>query len=221
MIGKMIALDWRSIKVYQIRGLFLPVAIFIFGYFLPLLVIPMSVFMFMSFSINPFAVEEKGDLNHLYLTLPVSRKEIVTGRYLFSLIAVLCGIALGTLMMPLANMVSVSKWFIGIEGYIVIIAFSYLIYAFFSLFIFPILFRFGYNKGKFWGFYLPVFLFAFFFSSYITFSAAPEYSAFTLNLLMKASENLFLVSGSMIAIATILLILSYIVSLKAYSNRDF
>ncbi|NMA70183.1 MAG: ABC-2 transporter permease [Desulfitobacterium sp.] len=221
MMTKMIALDWRAMKVYQIRGLLLPVFIFFLGFYSPLLVIPMSVFMFLSFSINPFAVEEKGELNNLYLTLPVSRKSIVTGRYLLSLIMLLCGIVTGTLLMPLVNKFSLSKWYIGIEGYIAIIALSCLLYAFLNLFMFPILFRFGYNKGKFWGFYLPVVLFAILFSSYVGFSSMPQYSTLTLDFIVFASENLLLVSGCLAALATVILLLSYLLSLKLYSKRDF
>lgn len=78
MIAKMIALDWRAMKYYQIRLLLLPVFIFIFGVYSPLTVIPMSVILSLSFSLNPFAVAEKGELNNLYLTLPVRRKSIVS-----------------------------------------------------------------------------------------------------------------------------------------------
>ena len=60
MIAKMIALDWRAMKYYQIRVLLLPVFVFIFGVvYSPLTVIPMSVVMSLNFSLNPFAVEEK------------------------------------------------------------------------------------------------------------------------------------------------------------------
>ena len=78
MITKMIALDWRAMKVYQIRFLLLPIFALIIGWIYPVFVIPISVFMYMGFSINPFAVEEKGELNNLYLTLPVKRNTIVT-----------------------------------------------------------------------------------------------------------------------------------------------
>ena len=113
----MIALDWRAMKYYQIRLLLLPVFVFIFGVYSPLTVIPMSVFLSLNFSLNPFAVEEKGELNNLYLTLPVRRKSIVAGRYILSIIMLLCGIAIGILILPLANKLSISKWFIGIEGF--------------------------------------------------------------------------------------------------------
>lgn len=221
MIAKMIALDWRAMKVYQIRILLLPVFVLILGFYSPLLVIPISVFLFLSFSVNPFAVEEKGELNNLYLTLPVRRKSIVAGRYLLSIIMLLCGIAIGSLLMPLANRLSVSKWFIGIEGFMVVIALSYLLYAILNLFMFPVLFRLGYNKGKFWGFFLPVVFFSLLLGMYSTITYLPGNKTLTLDILVFASENLLMVVGSIVVLATILLILSYMISLKLYSKRDF
>jgi len=222
MIAKMIVLDWRAMKYYQIRVLLLPGFVFIFGgVYSPLTVIPMSVVMSLNFSLNPFAVEEKGELNNLYLTLPVRRKSIVAGRYILSIIMLLCGIAIGILIMPLANKLSISKWFIGIEGFIVVISMSYLLYAILNLFMFPMLFRLGYHKGKFWGFYLPMGFFALLFGAYLAITHLPENKTLTLNFIVYASENLLMVSGSIVVLATMLLILSYMISLKLYSKRDF
>ena len=221
MIAKMIALDWRAMKFYQIRLLLLPVFVFILGFYSPLAVIPMSVILFLSFSVNPFAVEEKGALNNLYLTLPVRRKSIVAGRYMLSIIMMLCGIAIGILIMLLVNKFSISKWFIGIEGFMVVISLSYLLYAILNLFMFPILFRLGYHKGKFWGFYLPMVFFALLFGLFFTITSMPGNETLTIDFIVYASENLLMVSGSIVVLATILLILSYMISLKLYSKRDF
>jgi hypothetical protein len=221
MNAKMIALDWRAMKFYQIRLLLLPVFVFIFGFYSTLTVIPLSVILFLSFSVNPFAVEEKGELNNLYLTLPVRRKSIVAGRYILSIIMLLCGIAIGILIMPLANKFSISKWFIGIEGFMVVISLSYLLYAILNLFMFPILFRLGYQKGKFWGFYLPMIFFALLLRAYSTITYLPGNKTLALDFIVYASKNLLMVSGSIVVLATILLILSYMISLKLYSKRDF
>lgn len=221
MIAKMVALDWRAMKFYQIRCLLLPIFIFVLGFYSPLAVIPMSVFMALSFSINPFAVEEKGALNNLYLTLPVRRKSIVAGRYLLSIIMLLCGIALGLLIMPLVNRFAISQWFIGTEGLLVIVALSYLLYAILNLFMFPVLFKLGYQKGKFWGFYLPVVFFALLFGAYSAITQLPQYKSLTLDFIVYASENLLVVSGIVVALATAVLFLSYAISLKLYSERDF
>ena len=222
MIGKMIALDWRAMKIYQIRFPILPVTAFVFGWiYSPLLVIPAGVIMCLSFSINPFAVEEKGDLNKLYLTLPVKRKTIVAGRYVLSLIMLLCGMAMGVAIMPLVNLVSISKWYLSLEWYTTILALSYLLYAFLNLFMFPVLFRLGYQKGKFWGFYLPMIFFGILFGGYTAISALPGNERLAVNFLEYASNHLLLINGGMVVLATGLLLLSYGISVKLYSKREF
>lgn len=221
MITKMIALDWRAMKYYQIRILLLPIFVFLFGWYNSLLVIPISVIMLLSFSVNPFAVEEKGALNNLYLTLPVKRNTIVAGRYALSLIMLICGILMGIAVTPIANHFSMSKWFIGFNGQMVIISLSYLLYALFNLFMFPILFRLGYQKGKFWGFFLPATFFALLFGAYNGIALLPGNETLTIDFIVYASENMLLMSGGMVILATVILVLSYIASTKLYSKRDF
>ena len=222
MIRKMVALDWRAMKVYQIRFPLLPIFAFVFGWlYSPLLVIPLCVVFCLSFSINPFAVEEKGELNKLYLTLPVKRKSIVGGRFALSLIMLLCGLVLGAAILPLANLVSFSKWYLSVEWYVTILALSYLLYAVFNLSMFPILFRFGYHKGKFWGFYLPVGFFGILFGGYTAISSLSGNETLTLDFLTYASNHLLLISGGMAAAAVIILCISYVLSVKLYSKRDF
>lgn len=221
MVTKMAALDWRAMKFYQIRFPLLPIFVIYVGWYNSLLVIPVSVILFLSFSVNPFAVEEKGALNNLYLTLPVKRETIVAGRYVLSFIMLLCGIILGIAITPIAHQISTSKWFIGFNGYVVIISLSYLLYALFNFFMFPILFRLGYQKGKFWGFYLPTIFFALLFSMYYVITSQPGNETMTLDFIVYASENLLLISGGIIALATVILFLSYKISIKLYSKRDF
>jgi len=221
MLAKMIALDWRAMKYYQIRLLLLPVFLLIFGYYSSVLVVPISVVLLLGFSVNTFAVEEKGELNNLYLTLPIKRTTIVTGRYMLSFILMLCGILLGLIIGPLANRYALSKWYIGINGYIAVISISYLLYAILNLFIYPILFWLGYQKGKFWGFYLPVIFFSVLFSSFLALSYLPEHNTLMLDIIVYATEHLYMVVGIVSACATAILIISYLISLKVYSRRNF
>ncbi|MDI9512180.1 MAG: ABC-2 transporter permease [Bacillota bacterium] len=221
MIRKMIALDWRAMKYYQKRVLLLPVFVLIIGWQNALMIIPFSVMMFLSFSVNPFAVEEKGELNNLYLTLPIKRKTIVTGRYVLSLIMFIAGIAMGIALMLVSHHFSMSKWFIGFKGYMLVIAFSYLLYALSNLSMFPILFRLGYQKGKAWGFYLPVIVFALLFGVYTMISTMPGNEGLTIEFITFASENMLLVSGGIVIIASLALALSYSLAVRVYSKRDF
>lgn len=222
MMNKMIALDWRAMKYYQIRALFLPVIALIIGaVYSSIFVIPFCMLMGMSFSVNPFAVEEKGELNNLYLTLPIQRKEIVAGRYTLSLLITFAGILIGIPIMALSNMISFSKWYIGAQGVLIIIALSFLIYSICNIFMFPILFKLGYQKGKIWGFYLPMILSAVLLAGYSMFTMLPGKENVTINLIVYATEHLTLVSGGLLILGIILLLISYLVSVKLYSKRNF
>ena len=94
----MIKLDWIGMKVYQKRFVIIPCTILLYGFFLSPVIIPFMAFLMLSFSVNPFAVEEKGKLDNLYLTLPVMRREIVNARYGLSLLMQLFGFSTGTVV---------------------------------------------------------------------------------------------------------------------------
>ncbi len=225
MITKMIATDWRAMKIYHIRVLLLPLLAIALGWFSPWTIIPICAFACHNFSLNPFAVEEKGALNNLYLTLPIKRRDIVIGRYTLSLIILIFGILMGVVLMPFANTLSKiilkSEWYAGFNGTIALIAISFLLYTVFNLFTFPILFKFGYTKGKLWGVYLPAIFFGLIFGVYFTITSLPGNELLQLKLISYASENIIIVSGGLIFLAVVLLLMSYAISLKLYSKRDF
>ena len=85
MMKQMALFDWKAIKYFHMRVLLLPVISLAAGFISALLVVPTNVFMFLFFSVNTFAVEEKGDLNMLYMTLPIRRSSVVGGRYALSI----------------------------------------------------------------------------------------------------------------------------------------
>lgn len=222
MIKKVITLDWRAMKYYQVRGLLLPLVGFFAGViYSPVCVIPFLTYIGISFSVNPFAVEEKGELNNLYLTLPLERRQIVKGRYAFSLIILLSSIAMGIPIMALSNTISFSKYFIGIQGVAVIVSLCILMYSILNISMFPTLFKLGYQKGKIWGFYLPAILFAVIFGVYYVFSAVSENKTVTIDFIAYASDNLMPVSVLCIILAAAIELASYMLSNRIYKKRDF
>ena len=86
---------------------------------------------------------------------------------------------------------------------------------------FPILFKLGYTKGRFFGFYLPLILIAVILGIYTGITYIPGNGGITIKLISFASEHLLLISGGMIILATILLFISYFISVRVYSKRDF
>jgi hypothetical protein len=221
MIAKMVLLDWRAMKVYQkIVFAFLPL-LFMAGFTASILAIPIGGMIASIVSAFPFSVEEKGDLNRLYLTLPIRKRDIVAGRFVLSWI-LFAGVVLYSLgIIIIAGHANPSFGYTSpISGTLLVtlIAVSYLIHAVFNLSLFPLMFRLGYQKGKFYGIpiqflilYAIVLPFLFILGGY---AELPKFLSF-------AAENMALVNGILITAATVILALSYFISVKVYSKRDF
>lgn len=218
---KMIKLNWSAMKCYRIRFLLIPVCLFTVGWFSAILLIPMSAFLLFSFSLNPFAVEEKGDLNRLYLTLPVHRQAIVTGRYLLSLLLFAASVLLGLVMMPVANLVSLSKWYPDFRWNLALISLSFLFYGIMSLAMYPLLFKVGYQKGKIWGYYVPAILICLLYVAVVEYDILIGNGTFLFDLLVYASKHLPAVSGGMFAAGGALLAFSWLLSARLYARREF
>ena len=173
------------------------------------------------FSVNTFAVEEKGDLNKLYLTLPITRSSVVAGRYALSLGMGLLGLVTGIPLAVLADRFSISHYYGPIGWFLPVITISYLLFSVFNLCMFPILFKLGYSKGKFWGMLVPIALFAMLYGVWVIVSSLPGNEYLLFNILEYASQNMLLVNGGMVVIATLILLLSFLLSKMLYANRDF
>lgn len=218
---QMALFDWKAIKYFHMRVLLLPVISLAAGFISALLVVPTNVFMFLFFSVNTFAVEEKGDLNMLYMTLPIRRSSVVGGRYALSICMGLVGLITGIPLAIFADRFSLSHYYGPLEWFLPIVAISYLLFAVFNLCMFPILFKLGYSRGKFWGMLVPLALFAALYSAWVIISSLPGNEYLLFNALEYAGKNMFLVNGSIILIATLILLFSFLLSKKLYSNREF
>ena len=208
-------------KCFHMRVFLLPVISLAAGFITALLVVPTNVFMFLFFSINTFAVEEKGDLNKLYLTLPIKRSSVVAGRYVLSICMGLFGLVTGIPLAILADRFSLSHYYGPLGWFLPVVTISYLLFSIFNLCMFPILFKLGYSKGKFWGMLVPISLFAVLYGVWVIISSLPGNEYLLFNALEYASKNMFLVNGGIIAVATLILLFSFFLSKKLYSNRDF
>ena len=219
MILKLLLLDWRSLDIYRYYAMLMIIVSFIFGIIYSILLIPYGVFFALTFSVNTFYVEDKFELNKLSLILPVSRKNIVLARYTFCFILVLLCITISASLMPVVRIYSLSKWYFDWGGYAALIALGILIFSIFNLAMYPFLFKLGYKKGKILGYFIPCAFFGILFIAYLIVSN--YYPAMTIEFISFASDNLLLVSGGMIAAAVVLLLLSFYLSLRIYSRRDF
>lgn len=214
-------LDWSAIKYYHKRLLIIPLSLLLIGWYSPIWMIPMSAWLLFLFSTNPFAVEEKGDLNRLYLTLPMKRRTIVNGRYALSLMLFACGVLLGLAMMPLANLISNSKWYPDYKWILALVSFSFLLYGLVSLFMYPMLFKMGYQKGKFWGYYLPIGCNCLIYIVIMQYDMIVGGGMTIFKMLVYAADHILAVSVGMFALGALMMGISYALSVRTYERREF
>jgi len=226
----MIKLDWLGMKCYWLRIIILPIVICFYGLLSEAIIIPFVAFMMLSFSVNPFAVEEKGKLDNLYLTLPINRKTIVNTRFSLSLIMQLVGIVFGVLATVLMASILYGRKIIFYEHYfnadfptiLLLVCGSLLLYAVMNLATFPILFKIGYAKGKALGFYIPiaaatVLLFVVYYLWYLN----EGFRVWIEAAVAWSYSNPLWMSGILLALAVFFLVISYTLSHFLYAKREF
>jgi hypothetical protein len=225
----MIKLDWLGMKYYQKHIIIVPLVVILYGFFSAAIIIPLTAFMMLSFSVNPFAVEEKGKLDNLYLTLPVTRRTIVNARFGLSLIMQLVGLEIGTVMTIIYSNLFYGKTIFythtfkaDLKTMLLIIGGSLLLYSVMNLSIFPILFKIGYAKGKGLGFYMPIIVIAIAAAVlFILWHLNNTFREFTLSVIKWAFINTLWTAIIMAAAAALILIISYMLSYKMYAKREF
>ena len=154
-ILKMVQLDIALLKPYYkyfILIIIAPVITLTQKDILQCMVFP--VIMLSMTAINTFSVAEKNDLNRLYGLLPVSKKDIVTGRYIFTALLGVLGIVIsfGINLIKLIIM----KAPITLDEGVLSIGVSIILFFLFTAIQLPGFFRFGAIKGKFFSF-IPLF----------------------------------------------------------------
>lgn len=220
MIYKMMLMDWRAMKYYQIRLALVPLFLFFIGLGSPLIILPFGMYLALGYSVNPFAIEEKGDLNLLYLTLPVNRDNVVAGRFCLSIIFGVIGLIISIPIALLSNVIGPSHYYLSLEQNLFILAISCFIFSISNLFIFPTLFKLGYQKGKLWGFYVPAIIISILCTGGMTLMSMTN-----INIISIAynfgTNNLMLLNWGILLLSAIILFISYSLSKAIYNKRDF
>lgn len=97
-----------------------------------------------------FSVAEKNDLSRLYGLLPISRNNIVTGRYLFILME---GVILNLVGITAnAIILTITKVNFTVDDVLIGISVGHFIYFFFTAIQLPLFYKFGGIKGRFLSF---------------------------------------------------------------------
>ena len=109
-------LDYMTIKTYlnwKISLLFLAVCVFVgYGTGDATMTIGLCLMYGVIFACYPFSVGEKNGIDTLYATLPITKKNIVTGRYLFVVCLNLITLVLSLVISAVIMMEAVKQHFL-------------------------------------------------------------------------------------------------------------
>jgi len=226
----MMKLDWLGMRKYRYSLIVAPVMAcgmgIVFG---AGLIIPYLVWGMFTASLYCFDAEEKGHLNQLYLTLPISRGTLISARYVMSLILQLIGIVAGIAITLVVSSLMYGRTILNThtfspsaEPLVLIICAGLLFCAFMSLTIHPILHKFGYAKAKIFGYVLPIFAAASLIVIFVLianrFEVVGNFKHSTLKWMI---ENTVSTSVIILGLTALLIVASYALSLKVYAKRDF
>jgi len=147
---KFAKLDFITIKPYltwKALSLFLGIFAFVcYGTKDTTFLISMSMMYSITFASYPFAMEEKNSIDMLYATLPIMKKNIVRGRYIFTLslnfIMIISAFIISILMLNLFNLDFEFK------DVLFVCAFSFVIFSVLESIQLPLYFKLGYSKAK-------------------------------------------------------------------------
>lgn len=225
----MIKLDWLGMKVYQKRFIVIPLVTLFYGFFSAAILVPFMVFMMLSFSVNPFAVEEKGKLDNLYLTLPITRKSIVGARFGLAFIMQFIGLIVSIIATLIFADALYGETIFGTYTFqaefgtmLLIICASLLFYAIMNISTFPVLFKMGYARGRALGFYIPIgVVTALIVAAYFLWFFNASFQAWLLSFVNWLLVNNVLTAIVMLGLAALILALSYALSEKLYAKREF
>ena len=226
----MIKLDWLSMKCYHKRFVIIPITILAYGLLHEAVIILFMVFLVHSFSVNPFAVEEKGKLDNLYLTLPVTRKNIVNARFSLALMMQFAGLILGSAVTLIYSALFYGKTVLYVflhnfkpdfASMFLIISGSLCFYAVMNLSTFPMLFKIGYAKGKMIGFIIPLVAASAMGGVTVTlWNVSAGFKQTASAVIEWSFANTVLAAAVILFAAVLLFAVSYVLSQRAYAKRE-
>ena len=227
----MIKLDWLGMKCYQKRFVILPLTICAYGLLHEAVILLFTVFLVNSFSTNPFAVEEKGQLDHLYLTLPVTRAKIVNARFGLALIMQAVGLVIGTALTLVYSALLYGRTVLYVfphnfkadfDTMFLLISGCLLFFAVMNLSTFPVLFKIGYAKGKLLGLVIPVVAASAIGGVFVTmWNVNAAFQGWVSSVLAWAFAHTVAAAAVALAAAAAVLALSYGLSRWFFAKREF
>jgi hypothetical protein len=216
-IGSFFNLDWRTVKPYLgVRLLIIELGVFIWigvmtksatnilgaGCMLPYLI-----------GSYPFAIGEASNLDALYATLGLKRRDVVTGRYAFVMCLDLLGMIIAFMISYLVAMVL--GWDINLMDMLIVTGIMFAGIVLIQALQMPLYFKVGYRKASIMA-YLPLF---------IVIGSVVALASFMPDFFTQAMLEVVAHKGiaAFVGVAAFLIIVlvSYRVALMFYSKREF
>ncbi|WNY26682.1 ABC-2 transporter permease [Methanolapillus ohkumae] len=212
-IGAFARLDFYTIKPYLKSFYLMIVILVLFFLFLRSVSIlaAMAMVSLVTISSYPFTIGEKNNMDILYSTLSLKRKDVVIGRYVFMLFIEIAGMSL-IFLLSLVMQYFFKTTYEMMEVFItlcILLAISLSVAAI----QYPIYFKIGYTKAKFMAM-LPLFMI---FGLIII---SPFFIQNMETVIEMADSNIMLIGGIAVLLGFVFLAISCWVSCKLYQKRD-
>ena len=219
---KFAKLDLLTIKPYmtwKISLLFLAVCAMVgYGTGGTAVIVGMCMMYGVIFSSYPFAVGEKSALDTLYSTLPVSKKQMVAGRYLFSICLILTALILSCILSFIMMRVLGKEFDLATTLISVLVCF--LLFSMIEAIQMPIYYKFGYTKAKFLT-YLPLMAFPAATIIVSTFVGKNKLMPLVTGALAWIESNMALTAVLGVMLWAGIMLLSAMLSYRLYRKREF
>jgi hypothetical protein len=217
-VWNFVKMDWKTIKPY-IKGRVIWLYLFLLVFFAytakssPAYTVSIGCILGYMFTSYPFAVGSKSNMDALYVTLGLKRRQVVVGRYLFSWLTELCAAAVGFLTTWIVSLILgrtfdlfVAAVMIGVLFPVVLIMQSMQL---------PIYFKVGYAKATLVT-YLPIGLLA---GLAALLPTVGKGFLSRLTILIETRTYLMIAAGIVFTILVVMI--SMVLSMKFYQKREF
>ena len=104
-------------------------------------------FMFSAISTSTFAYDELSNSEKYILTLPVSKKDILLSKYIFSILCLLCGILMGMILGSILTLTLNGK-IINLDSDLSTIMGGFIVCSFMLCIQIPCIYKYGVEKGR-------------------------------------------------------------------------
>jgi len=217
-----VKLDYMTLKPYltwKTALLFLAVLAFIgYGTGEVSALVGMCMMFSVIFACYPFAVGDRNGIDTLYATLPITKKTVVIGRYVFTL-ALNLFIGVASLLVSAILMMALKKDFNGADALIITLV-CFALFSVVEAVQLPIYFRFGYAKAKLLA-YLPLAGFPAVVVAASTLLGKKRLFPFLENVFSWVQANAYVTAALAVILWASIMIFSVVLSLRFYMKREF